>query len=269
MGFIGGSLGYGILRTITPALAERGRNSEADQDHKLDRCFGADFLDGLRGKTIIDFGCGDGLQAVTIARGVPDCRVVGLDIQPRFLEKARSRAAASGVSDRCHFAENTQDRADVIISIDAFEHFSDPAGALEIMSGLLRPDGEVLVSFGPTWLHPYGGHLFSIFPWAHLVFTEDALLRWRALFRSDGATRFSEVEGGLNQIRISDFEQFVAASPLAIDWLETVPIRNLSFLRWRSLREVGSSIVRCRLVRRERTEKQAQPSGELQSWTHR
>ncbi|MCA1778316.1 MAG: hypothetical protein LC637_02710 [Xanthomonadaceae bacterium] len=42
----------------------------------------------------------------------------------------------------------------------------------------------------------------------------------------------------------------VADSPLAVDWLETVPIRNLKFLRWKPLREFGSSIVRCRLVRR-------------------
>lgn len=263
MGFIGGRLGTVLLRAIAPPPPERGGDSESDQDRKLEGYFGPEFLDRLQGKTVMDFGCGDGVQSVTIARQVPDCRVIGLDIQPRFLEKARARAVRCGVADRCHFAESTRERADVIISIDAFEHFSDPGGILETMSELLKPGGEVMASFGPTWLHPYGGHLFSVFPWAHLIFTESALIRWRAEFRPDGATRFSEVEGGLNQIRIAEFEQLVAGSPLAIDWLESVPIRNLSFLRWKPLREFGSSIVRCRLVRREGIHTEPLTAGEL------
>lgn len=263
MGFIGGSLGSALLRAIAPPPPERGGDPESGQDLKLERYFGPEFLDHLRGKTLIDFGCGDGVQAVMIAKQVPDCRVIGLDIQPRFLEKARVRATRSGVADRCHFAETTDERADVIISIDAFEHFSDPASILETMSGLLKPGGEVMASFGPTWLHPYGGHLFSVFPWAHLIFTERALIRWRAEFRPDGATRFCEVEGGLNQIRIADFERLVADSPLAVDWLESVPVRNLSFLRWKPLREFGSSIVRCRLACREGLQGQPEAEGEL------
>lgn len=263
MGFIGGNLGSFLLRKIAPPPSERGGDSESDQDRKLERCFGPDFLECLRGKTVIDFGCGDGVQAVMIAKQVPNCRVIGLDIQPRFLEKARAHAARNGVADRCLFAETTHERADVIISIDAFEHFSDPATILTTMSELLKPEGEVMASFGPTWLHPYGGHLFSVFPWAHLIFTEGALIRWRAEFRPDGATRFSEVEGGLNQIRIAEFERLVAGSPLSVDWLESVPIRNLSFLRWKPLREFGSSIVRCRLVRREGFQGQPQAPEEL------
>ncbi|MCA1778315.1 MAG: class I SAM-dependent methyltransferase [Xanthomonadaceae bacterium] len=193
-------MGNALLRAIAPAPRQGDGACETDQDFKLERYFGPDFLASLRGKTILDFGCGDGLQAVTIAQQVPDCQVIGVDIQPRLLDKARARAARSGVSARCDFVESTQQRADVVISIDAFEHFSDPAGILAHMNELLVPDGEVVVSFGPTWLHPFGGHLFSVFPWAHLVFTEAAMIGWRARFRSDGARCFSEVEGGLNQI---------------------------------------------------------------------
>jgi hypothetical protein len=50
---------------------------------------------------------------------------------------------------------------------------------LEIMYGLLKPDGRVMLCFGPIWYHPLGGHLFSVFPWAHLVFSEAALIQWR------------------------------------------------------------------------------------------
>lgn len=269
-GMIGGALGFEILRIVapTPRETEDDFGSAAcggePEDGKLERYFGPRFFEGLSGKTVIDFGCGDGLQAVAIARRVPDCRVIGLDIQPRMLERARQRARALGVAGRCRFAPATDERADVILSIDAFEHFSDPGAILKTMNEQLKPGGEVMVSFGPTWLHPFGGHLFSVFPWAHLIFSERALIRWRAQFRSDGAQRFSEVDGGLNQILISEFERLVESSPLAVAWLETVPIRQWSFLRFRPFREFGSSIVRCRLVHASgAVENQSHSIGEL------
>lgn len=250
MGILGGSMGVRILGAIAPDLPQRCCSEPDSTDFKIEAAFGGQLKDALAGKTVIDFGCGDGQQAVAMAAAVPDCRVIGLDIQQKHLDRSRQRAEQSGIQDRCVFAMDTEERADLIVSFDAFEHFSDPLSILSIMSSLLKPDGEVLVSFGPTWLHPYGGHLFSVFPWAHLLFTEEALIRWRARFRQDGARCFGEVEGGLNQMRIAEFERLVEASPLVIDWLETVPIRGLSFLRRRVLREFGSSLVRCRLLPR-------------------
>ena len=107
-------------------------------------------------------------------------------------------AAAAGLEAVCPFSTATDERADVIVSIDAFEHFDDPPSILRIMDGLLGPEAEVLASFGPTWYHSFGGHLFSVFPWAHLLFSERALMRWRSDIRNDGAARFGEVAGGLN-----------------------------------------------------------------------
>ena len=69
-----------------------------------------------------------------------------------------------------------------------------------------RTGGCIFVSFGPTWYHPLGGHLFSVFPWVHILLTEDALIRWRAQFKTDGARKFGEVEDGLNQMTIRRFE---------------------------------------------------------------
>ena len=118
------------------------------------------------------------------------------------------------------------------------------------MNTLLQPSGEVLVSFGPTWFHPLGGHLFSVFPWAHLVFSERALIRWRSTFKTDGATRFNEVAGGLNKMTIAKFEELVADSPLKFASLELVPIKKLKNIHNRLTREFTTAIVRCRLVKR-------------------
>ncbi len=84
------------------------------------------------------------------------------------------------------------------------------------MASLLKPSGFALVEFGYTWFHPYGGHLFSVFPWAHLIFTEKSLIRWRSDFKTDGATRFQEVAGGLNQMTIATVGESGSREPSGI-----------------------------------------------------
>ncbi len=216
---------------------------------KIRFLLGADFLDKIRGKTILDFGCGEGSECVELAQYGAK-RVIGIDIREDLLEQAREKAARAGVEEICSFACSTDERADLIICVDAFEHFGDPAGVLATMAAALRPQGEVLASFGPTWYHPMGGHLFSVFPWAHLIFSEEALIRWRSRFKSDGATRFSEVAGGLNRMSIRQFENLVANSRFQFLSLELVPIRSLRLIHNRLTREFTTSIVRCRLGKR-------------------
>ena len=189
------------------------------------------------------------MEAIEIAQKGAQ-RVIGIDIREDVLEIARQKALAAGVQDRCVFAPSTQERAEIVVSIDAFEHFEDPASILRAMNALLRPAGEAHISFGPTWYHPLGGHLFSVFPWAHLIFSEKALIQWRSTFKTDGATRFSEVAGGLNQMSIRRFEKLVESSDFELSQLELVPIRTLRRLHGRWTREFTTAIVRCRLVKR-------------------
>ncbi len=239
-------VGYRILRRIAPTETGHMSGEAYSGRSKLEVLLGPSALEEVRGKSVIDFGCGEGAEAVEMAqRGA---RVFGLDLQENLLAIARERAAAAGVADRCRFGSRAPDgAADVIVSIDSFEHFGDPGAILGVMYDLLRPGGVVLASFGPTWFHPFGGHLFSVFPWAHLLFTERALLRWRSHIRDDGATRFSEVAGGLNQMTISRFEQLVRASRFQLESIEPVPIRKLRPVHTRATREFTTAVVRCRL----------------------
>lgn len=250
MGIIGGSVGYHILRRLSPA-GETGYMDGAVYDNrsKMEVLFGPRVWEELAGKVVIDFGCGPGRESVEMAqRGA--ARVIGLDLREDVLGEARRAAAAAGVAEKCLFATATDEKADVIVSLDAFEHFEDPAGVLRVMRGLVKDDGRALIEFGPTWYHPLGGHLFSVFPWAHLVFTEKALIRWRSGFKSDGATRFGEVAGGLNQMTIRRFERLVAESDFRVEHFEAVPIRKARFLWTPLTRELFTAVVRCRLAPR-------------------
>ena len=250
MGIIGGSLGYNLLKKISKD-GETGYmdGSVYANKSKLETLLGTNFWHEIKDKVVVDFGCGSGVDSVEMAqRGAR--KVIGIDIQEEFLSTARERAKQFGVSDRCIFATKTDARADVIVAVDSFEHFNDPAAVLKTMSEMIKPPGCVIASFGPTWYHPLGGHLFSVFPWAHLIFTEEALIRWRMDFKSDGAKRFHEVEGGLNQMTIRRFERIVRESPFEFARFEAVPIRKLSMLANRLTREFTTAVVRCKLVPR-------------------
>jgi len=240
-------LQYQILTKIAPAAPHTMDGSSYDGKSKIRVLLGDDLLTLIRNKTVIDFGCGDGFATLDLARHGA-AKVIGLDIRQRALDQATALAAREGLSGCCEFSTHTDTKADVIISLDAFEHFGDPAAILNIMHHLLKPGGCVMASFGPTWYHPLGGHLFSIFPWSHILFSESALVRWRANIRPDGATRFSEVDGGLNQMTIARFEQLVSASPFRIATLETVPIGKLRPIHSRLTREFTTAIVRTKLI---------------------
>jgi SAM-dependent methyltransferase len=241
-------LQYRLLKRIAPGEPAQMSGAAYRGRSKLAVLLGEELLDRIRDRDVLDYGCGSGAEVVEMARVARS--VYGLDIVPRLLEQAAARARDAGVSERCAFGSVPPARpVDVIVSLDSFEHFPDPAGELERMYDLLRPGGSVIASFGPTWYHPYGGHLFSVFPWAHLLFTEVALLRWRSDIRSDGATRFGEVEGGLNQMTIARFERMLRRSRFNVRRLEPVPIRRKKLLGTRLTREFTTSIVRCVLER--------------------
>ena len=251
MGFIGGDAAYWFLKRFYPG----GQNIpmvdfdtfKAKGISKIGFYFGENIFAELQDKLVLDFGCGEGNNALELAEN--GCRrVIGLDLQERFLERGRAEAIRRGLADRVRFVQKTEEKVDVILSTDAFEHFEDPGGILRIMRSLLKDEGYVLAEFGYTWYHPIGGHLFSVFPWAHLLFTEKALLRWRSDFKTDGATKFHEVAGGLNQMTLGRFDRIVAESDFRFASYEHRPIRPVRRLHCRLTREFFTSTICVRLV---------------------
>src|ERR1035441_3904579 len=145
-----------ILKMISPGLPSCCSRSACEGRSKLAILMGDGFFPKIAGKVIVDFGCGDGADAVEMAANGAK-QVIGIDIRENVLQPATQKALAAGVQDTCAFATSTRQLADLVVSLDAFEHFADPAEILQVMNSLLLPAGEVLVSFGPTWYHPWGG----------------------------------------------------------------------------------------------------------------
>ncbi len=252
MGILGTALSYRFLKHRYPG----GRGVPMSQGDpfkekgisKLAHYFGESIFDELHNKVVVDFGCGSGSNVLELAdRGC--ARVVGVDIQDRLLADGRDAAATRGVSDRVQFVTTFDGKADVVLSTDAFEHFLDPAAMLNLMGAMLNRDGYLLVEFGPTWYHPLGGHLFSVFPWAHLLFTEAVLIRWRSDFKSDGARRFEDCAGGLNRMTISRWEKIVEENGFEFSSYTLRPINAVRSFHCRLTRELFTAAVIARLTR--------------------
>jgi SAM-dependent methyltransferase len=252
MGVIGGRLGIRLLN-----YASRNGTVSAFPDiataylktSKLEVLFGPRIWDEIRDKEVLDFGCGVGTEAVEVVeRGAR--RVVGLELNQKWLKAATALAESRGVTDKCYFGKTWDEPVDVILSVDSFEHFADPAAILRTMRTLLKPTGCVIASFGPTWYHPLGGHIYSVFPYSHLLFSDRALVRWRSLYKTDGAKTIEE--SGLNRITVRRFEKLIEESPFKFAEFEPVPIRVLKPIANRLTREFTTATVRCKLVPRER-----------------
>lgn len=251
MGIIGGDIGVKLLNRVS-----RGGTVSAFPDvataylktSKLEVLFGPSIWSEIQGKEVLDFGCGTGTEAVELAeRGAR--YVVGLELRPKWIRASTELATAHGVDHKCYFGKAWERPVDIILSVDSFEHFADPAAILQQMRTLLKPTGSVIASFGPTWYHPLGGHIYSVFPYSHLLFSDRALVRWRSLYKTDGATTIEE--SGLNRITISRFEKLIEDSPFRFAAFEAVPIRRLKRIANRVTREFTTATVRCKLVPRE------------------
>ena len=97
------------------------------------------------------------------------------------------------------------------------EHFLDPRAVVAEMIRRVAPRGELAIGFGPLWRSPWGGHIdfMTRVPWAHLVFSEKTILAERQRFRPDEhPTRWSEIEGGLNQMTLKRFTDIMSATGL-------------------------------------------------------
>lgn len=220
-----------------------GGTSTATIDNALDFLIKTvpDFLELTDGASVLDFGCGFGLQAAALARR--GRHVTGLDL-PRAIFEDRWRALMAEHPALCLTTELPRQTFDVVYSCSSFEHFSDPASILQAMTEHVRPGGKVIVSFAEPWYSPRGHHLDAItrMPWVNLVFPERDVMAVRALYRDDGARRYEEVEGGLNRMTVARFERLIRGSGMRVQSLRLFPVKGLPLVtRVPVLRELLTS----------------------------
>lgn len=104
------------------------------------------------GEKVVDVGCGAGIDSLIAAKKVgPSGRVVGVDMSPDMLGKARRAADEAGRSNvefRHGYGEElpVEDGwADVVISNGVLNLMPDKGAALEEMHRVLKPEGRLQI----------------------------------------------------------------------------------------------------------------------------
>jgi 2-polyprenyl-6-hydroxyphenyl methylase/3-demethylubiquinone-9 3-methyltransferase len=129
------------------------RNSEFRPLHDINplRLGWIDEVAGLRGKSVLDVGCGGGILAESMAQRA--AHVTGIDLAAKPLGVARLHALESGVRNvdyREVAAEALADEMpasfDVVTCMEMLEHVPDPASSVLSCARLLRPGGWAFFS---------------------------------------------------------------------------------------------------------------------------
>jgi arsenite methyltransferase len=110
-------------------------------------------LDPRPGETVLDLGSGPGLDAFLAARAVgPEGRVIGVDMTPRMIERAREGARKAGFAN-VEFREGRLEALPVAdASVDAVTSncvinlVPDKAAVFREVARVLRPGGRMVVS---------------------------------------------------------------------------------------------------------------------------
>lgn len=123
------------------------------------------------GKRILDFGCGSGASLLVLARILPPCEIVGVEIDPRLVELARSRARHFGRSAVRVLESPSPEslpsglgRFDYIMFSAVYEHLlpGERRSLLPLVWRHLRPGGVLFLNqtphrYWPVETHTTGG----------------------------------------------------------------------------------------------------------------
>ncbi len=101
------------------------------------------------GRTILDYGCGNGEESIYAARNGAG-EVVGIDISPVAIENSRTRAANEGLQTTAHFQvtdgealEFPDNFFDIAMEYGVLHHVNLHA-AMSQLSRVLKPDGKMI-----------------------------------------------------------------------------------------------------------------------------
>lgn len=101
--------------------------------------------------SVLDVGCGAGELSLALARGRPQCRVVGIDISPHLVGVASERGANLAnvgfeVADAADWQPEAGFAPGLLVSRHGVMFFDDPAGAFAHLAAIAAPGAALMFS---------------------------------------------------------------------------------------------------------------------------
>jgi SAM-dependent methyltransferase len=207
----------------------------------------------LRGKRVLEIGCGLGGRSAWLAQNGPR-EVVAIDINGAEIELATklAREICPGVQNLT-FVHSQEDAKsdigefDVVLLVDSLEHVQSPYKILKLAFSYTRPGGRAYFTTC-GWYHHAGSH--TGYPFVNLFFSDETILnviRWQIsrpnyqpsmwdsdppLARWEGIYDLRDRPGEhLNKITIRQMNKLVRYSSFSGRRLHVLGFRNLK-VKW-------------------------------------
>ena len=138
-----------------------------DTWHELEYCYA--LLGDAKGKTVLEYGCGDGNNTLLLAlRGA---KVKALDISPDLIEIAKKRLEVNQVEGDVEFILGSahdipfpDESVDIVFGMAILHHLNLELSAKEVKR-VLKKGGKVFAGFGPLYNSFNGDHGMAV-SWA-------------------------------------------------------------------------------------------------------
>ena len=174
---------------------------------------------------VADVACGEGRSSLAIARGYPNVRVDGIDLDAASIEAAKRHLAAEGPADRVEFHlrdaadEELAGSYDLVYIHEALHDMSYPVEVLASCRGLLADGGKIIVGDErvPDVFDPPGDEIerfyygFSILHCLPVGMVGEGAAGTGTVMRADTVRRYAE-QAGLGRFEVlpidNDFYRF-------------------------------------------------------------
>ena len=112
----------------------------------------ADFCAPLRGKSVVDLGCGGGTLGILLCAADPDCRVIGVEIQEKACDIARRNIEINALEDRFRVVRADLRALEGMLDAGSFDAVASNPPYFPAGSGPEPPDETEAIARAAEWI---------------------------------------------------------------------------------------------------------------------